>query len=78
MRGVGVGDGLGDGVGVGVCASALRGSLVAVKLAAPSAGRSFTNERRLFEVLFFDLLARFAESSFLRFTCFSCNDQTQR
>ena len=71
MRGVGVGDGLGEGVGVGVgvCPSAFSGILVAAKLAAPSAGRSFTNERRLSEVSCFALLfLRFALWLFLGFT----------
>jgi len=53
MRGVGVGDGLGEGVGDGVCASASSGSVEAVKLAAPSAGRTLRNFRLLFEVLIF-------------------------
>ena len=70
MRGAGVGDGLGEGAGVGVCASAFTGNLVATKLAAPSAGRSFTNERRLFEVLLLDL-SLFGEWFSLRFTGFS-------
>jgi hypothetical protein len=58
IRGGGVGEGLGDGRGdgEGVCANAFRGVLFATKLAAPSAGNNFTNDRRLFEVL---RLARF-------------------
>ena len=48
MRGVGVGEGEGEGigVGVGVCAVADNGRLETAKPAAPSAGNSFTNDRR--------------------------------
>ena len=48
ILGVGVGDGDGDGSGdgVGVCATALSGSFVPTKPAAPNAGSSFTNVRR--------------------------------
>ncbi len=55
MRGVGVGEGLADGTGdgVGVCASELSGALVTTTLAAPRAGNSFTNVRRLLEVFLF-------------------------
>src|SRR5678816_37015 len=52
-RSGGVGDGLGEGTGVGegVCASVWSGSFVAARPAAPMAGSSFTNVRRV--VLFF-------------------------
>lgn len=54
MRGAGVGDAAGDGtgVGVGVCADVSRGSFVAVIPATPSAGSSFTKERRVVLVFF--------------------------
>jgi hypothetical protein len=63
-RGAGVGDGLGDGTGVGdaVWANASIGNLETVRLAAPSAGSSFTNVRlgtvvfRVFEVFFFFIM----------------------
>src|SRR5712691_4241550 len=48
--GVGDGRGKGDGVGVGVCATALNGRFATVNPAAPAAGRSLTNVRRLIEV----------------------------
>ena len=53
IRGVGVGDGLADGSGdgEGLCANVFSGVFDATKPAAPNAGNSFTNERRLFEVL---------------------------
>jgi hypothetical protein len=53
---VGEGDGEGSGVGFGVCAKVAIGSFVATRPAAPNAGRSFTKERRLFEVLRFRCL----------------------
>ena len=70
MRRAGVGDGLaeGSGVGVGVCANVLSGSFVATSPAAPSAGSSFTNDRRLFEVFGFGSASTVAELGFFRFT----------
>ena len=52
IRGVGVGEGSGEGEGLGegVCAKELIGTREATKPAAPNAGSSLTNERRLFEV----------------------------
>ena len=63
MRGAGVGEGIGEGngVGVGVCAGVV-GTLDATKLAAPSAGNNFTNDRRLFEVLRFGWFVFFTVS----------------
>jgi len=49
MRGVGLVDGSGDGEGL--CANVFSGVFDATKPAAPNAGKNFTNERRLFEVL---------------------------
>lgn len=57
--GVGDGEGLGngDGEGDGVCAIVLSGTCVAISPAAPTAGRSLTNARRLTLVLRGDLAA---------------------
>ena len=71
IRGAGVGEGDGDGTGdgLGVCASVLSGRLEAARLAAPSAGSSFTNERLLSEVFVFRLDSiGLSTGAFLRFT----------
>src|SRR5260370_13464673 len=64
MRSAGVGEGRGEGVGVGVCAAAGKGKLEIARPAAPAAGRSLTNVRRLISDLSLSLGAFFFIESF--------------
>src|ERR1041384_372350 len=59
-------EGDGCGVGVGVCASAFSGALVATIAAAPAAGRTLTNARRVID-LRFDFFIFGAHASCVRF-----------